>query len=85
MPVHLEEKLRDEIAFMRKHDVPVTKPMILAMARSMCDEHQLGVTPKNKWYYGFLDSYDLTSGDTKPLESDRDLWLTSTVSGTCEC
>jgi hypothetical protein len=30
-------------------------------------------------YYKFLDQSDMTSADVKPLESDRDLWLTSKV------
>ena len=27
------------------------------------------------WYYRWLDDYDMSSGNTKPLESECDLWL----------
>ena len=36
-----------------------------------------GIT--NKLYYKFLDNFDLNTEQTKPLEKDRDLWLTSKV------
>ena len=79
VPARVEEQLRDEVAFMRKHDVPVTKPLILAMGQKLVNDQGLDVTLTSHWYYGFLDSFDLSTGNTKPLESDRDLWLTSTV------
>jgi len=77
-----ERALHKDIKFMRDHDVIVTKPMIKAMADARIKD-----TPEaeafedgavgDAWYYGFLDRYDMHGDDTKPLESDRDLWLTS--------
>ena len=38
-----------------------------------------GGVVSNVWYYPFLDHYDMHKGESQPLESERDLWLTSTV------
>eukprot|EP00966_Prymnesium_polylepis_P322214 7378479-Prymnesium_polylepis.3 len=79
----IQSKVHDEIAFLRKHDIPVTKCMVIALMLShLTDEEQETLFPNGvsgKVYYAFLDHRDLNTVDTKPLESDRDLWLTSTV------
>lgn len=82
LKVLTEKTLHDEIAFMRQHDITVTKSMIIAMATAKIletgESHVFkDGTPTDDWYYGYLDRYDMSSDDTKPLESDRDLWLTS--------
>ena len=79
---HREEKIAEEIRFIRAHDLAFTKSMVKAAADSIimdtpdADTFPNGVT--DHWYYAFLDRWDMNTSDTKPLESDRDLWLTST-------
>mmetsp|Transcript_21057 Transcript_21057/g.47216 ORF Transcript_21057/g.47216 Transcript_21057/m.47216 type:complete len:163 (+) Transcript_21057:1050-1538(+) len=79
----LKKEVHEEIAVLRAHDLPVTKDMVRAMVLSRLTDEQLetlfpkGIT--NDVYYRFLDSFDLNTEETKPLESTRDLWLTSTV------
>ena len=79
----LKKQVHDEITVLRAHDLPVTKEMVKVMVLSkLTDEEQDELFPKgitSKVYYGFLDNFDLNTEQTKPLESDRDLWLTSTV------
>ena len=79
-----ESAVHAEVAEIRKHDLPVTKVMVKSMANSRIrntPEEALfskdGVT--DKWYYSFLNRFDMNTDDTKPLETDRDLWLTSKV------
>ena len=78
------DKIHDEIVMFRKHDITVPKTLVFAVANSMIAGTPEAASFKNgqvtnKWYYHFLDAYDMTVGDTKPLESDRDSWLTSNV------
>ena len=83
IPELVQQKVYEEIVFFRKHDIPTTRSMIKAMILSMLsDDDQERLFPKgvtNETYYRFLDSKDLNTEDTKPLDSDRDLWLTSKV------
>ena len=78
-----EKELHSEIKQMRDHDITVTKSMVFAMANSLIrgrtEEGRFKDGVTDDWYYGFLDRYDMTADGTKPLESDRDLWLTSSV------
>jgi hypothetical protein len=80
---NLQQEVHKEIKVLREHDLPVTKSMVKCMVLSkLTDEEQDELFPKgitSKVYYGFLDNFDLNTEQTKPLESDRDLWLTSTV------
>ena len=78
-----EAKINEEVRFFRQHDVPVTKCTLKALANAAIAKsgEQSKFGPKgvtDKWYYGFLDEKDCAMGETKPLESDRDLWLQST-------
>ena len=77
----LQSEVHDEIKVLRKHDLPVSKTLIKVMVLSkMTEEQQAALFPKgitNKIYYKFLDNFDLNTEQTKPLEKDRDLWLTS--------
>eukprot|EP00966_Prymnesium_polylepis_P141391 3265232-Prymnesium_polylepis.1 len=77
----LQLEVHKEITVLREHDLPVTKAMVKCMVLSkLTDEQQQELFPKgvtNHVYYGFLDNMDLNTEETKPLESDRDLWLTS--------
>jgi hypothetical protein len=79
----LKKQVHDEITVLRAHDLPVTKEMVKVMVLSkLTDEEQQKLFPKgvtNRVYYGFLDDFDLNTEETKPLESARDLWLTSKV------
>jgi len=77
-----ERDLHSEVELMRRHDITVTKSMIFAMTQAKMKE--TGEThvfkdgmPTDQWYYAWLDRFDMSTDDTKPLESDRDLWLTS--------
>jgi len=77
-----ESKINEEIRFYRQHDLPVTKPTVFAIANAAIansgEQSKFGPNGvTNDWYYSFLDSKDCAVGDTRPLESDRDLWLTS--------
>ena len=78
-----ESAVAAEIALFRKHDLVVTKPtiksMMLAKIQGTAEEELFPDGMTNEWYYGFLDRHDMSGADTKPLESDRDLWLTSKV------
>ena len=77
----LQSEVHEEIKVLRKHDLPVSKTLIKVMVLSkMTEEQQAALFPKgitNKIYYKFLDNFDLNTEQTKPLEKDRDLWLTS--------
>ena len=79
----IQAEVHKEIQILRKHDLPVTKSMVKCMVLSkLTDEQQEDLLPKgitNRIYYGFLDSFDMNTEETKPLESDRDLWLNSKV------
>eukprot|EP00966_Prymnesium_polylepis_P252083 5827843-Prymnesium_polylepis.1 len=79
----LQEQVHTEIAMLRKYDLPVTKSLVKCMVLSkLTDEQQQELFPKgmtNRVYYTFLDNFDMNTEETKPLESDRDLWLTSKV------
>ena len=86
----LQAEVHKEISVLRQHDLPVTKSMVKCMVLSkLTDEQQEELFPNgitNRVYYGFLDNFDTNTEDTKPLESDRDLWLTSKVrSIACAC
>ena len=76
--------LDEEVRFLRKHNLPVTKQWVKSRAVSIVkgtpEEAKLpGGVMSDHVYYKFLDQSDMTSADVKPLESDRDLWLTSKV------
>jgi len=79
-----EDRIRSQIAFLRAHDIPVTKSTVMVFANDIiletgeCKLFKGGVV-SNDWYYPFLDHYDMHKGESQPLESERDLWLTSTV------
>ena len=66
---------------LRKHDLPLSKGLVKTMILSKLTAEQQatrfpnGIT--NKVYYSFLDKFDLNTQQTKALEKDRDLWLTS--------
>ena len=81
MPKPLQSAVHEEIQVLRKHDLPVSKSLVKAMVLSkLTEEQQAEIFPKgmtNKVYYKFLDNYDMNTEQTKPLEKDRDLWLTS--------
>lgn len=80
-----EDEIAKEIRFYRAHSIVCTKPTIKCIANAIIqktgeqDKFKDGETTDH-WYYGFLDRSDMSTGDSKPLESDRDLWLTSAVS-----
>lgn len=78
-----EEKLAGEVRFIRAHDIPYSMCMIKAhmdgIIKGTPDEQAYPQGVTDEWYYRWLDAYDMSSGNTKPLESERDLWLTSTV------
>jgi hypothetical protein len=82
----LQAEVHKEISILREHDLPVTKSMVKCMVLSkLTDEQQQELFPKgitNRVYYGFLDKFDMHTEDTKPLETDRDLWLTSKARST---
>ena len=79
----MKKRVHDEISVLRAHDLPVTKAMVKVMVMSrLTDEQQQEIFPNGvtDWvYYQFLDDFDLNTEETKPLESARDLWLTSKV------
>ena len=79
----LKAKVHDEIKVLRAHDLPVSKTMVKVMVLSkLTDEQQEELFPNgvsDKVYNSFLDDFDLNTEETKPLESARDLWLTSSV------
>ena len=81
-----ERSVANQVRDLRKHDLTVTKPTILAMVnaeiKGTTEEKLFPEGATDGWYYGFLDRNDMNGADTKPLESDRDLWLTSTVRAT---
>ena len=83
LPWKLQREVHEQIVFFRKHDLPVTKPMIQTMMLAkLTDSEQERDFPKgisDEVYYSFLDRFDMNTEETKPLESDRDLWLTSKV------
>ena len=79
-----ERQIHTELDYLRTHDIPLTKQMSMNIATSLIQGTDEAKKFKNgrvsdDWYYGFLDRWDMNTGDTKPLESDRDLWLTSEV------
>jgi hypothetical protein len=79
----VKDEVHEEIVILRKHDIPVSKGMVKVMLLSkMPDAEQDEKFPRgitDEVYYGFLDDKDMNTEQTKPLESERDLWLTSTV------
>lgn len=80
----MEEAIHEQISFFRMHSVVFTKTNVFELANSYIagTEHEQkfkGGVVTNKWYYGFLDRWDMTGEDSKPLEIDRAKWLTSTV------
>ena len=83
-------RLATDVRFLRKHNLPVTKGWVMGRALVLVQElqatadlvHFPGGRMSDHVYYKFLDDSDMSGGSGKPLESDRDLWLTSTV---CTC
>jgi hypothetical protein len=80
-----QEKLAADVRFLRKHNLPVTKAWVVARAWDVVqgtpdEAHFPQGVMSDHVYYKFLDESDMSGGSGQPLESDRDLWLTSTVS-----
>ena len=84
MPHNMEEEIHAEVKKLRAHDIPVFKDFIMGMANQMIE----GTPAANKfpngevndtWYYNFLDRKGMSPDILKPLEVDRDAWLTSKV------
>ncbi|KAK3236187.1 hypothetical protein CYMTET_53657 [Cymbomonas tetramitiformis] len=62
--------------------LPVYKSTVCTYANQMiegtsiADKFEYGVVDNN-WYYGFLDRYEIRTGNQRPLELTRAKWCTS--------
>ena len=84
IPDSIEEDIHAEVKKLRMHDIPVFKDFIMGMANQMivgtpAAEKFPGGEVNDTWYYTFLDRKDMSTDILKPLEIDRDAWLTSKV------
>eukprot|EP00966_Prymnesium_polylepis_P334729 7390099-Prymnesium_polylepis.1 len=84
VPLHLEKEVYEEIAWLRSHGLVATMDdTILQMTlRVGGTEYEKKWTDFDQasyvgWYYNFLDRFDMSTTDLKPLETARGEWETS--------